>query len=129
MVHDFNKDPYSILMEIKDKFEFEAPQLLRGPLKLRNKDKYCRYHKDLGHDTNECNNLKRLLDKLAQKGMLDSYITRQKYKFAKREEARHKEAEEVVAVISGGFASGGPTVKGTKDHLRSLSQVMVSDKP
>lgn len=29
---------------------------------------------------------------------------------------------------AGGFAAGGPTMKGGKDYLRNLSQVMVSDK-
>ena len=61
-------------MEIKDKFEFKKPQPLRGPAKYRNKNKYCHYHKDVGHDTNDCINLKRLLDKLAEKGMLNSYV-------------------------------------------------------
>lgn len=120
-------------MEIKDKFEFEAPQPLRGPSRFRNSSKYCYYHKDVGHDTNDCNNLKRLLDKLAAKGMLEQYVVKSKYKFQRKDKHAKQDEDpetdpEVVAVISGGFASGGPTIKGTKEYLRSLSQVMVSDK-
>uniref|UniRef100_A0A803MS43 Uncharacterized protein n=1 Tax=Chenopodium quinoa TaxID=63459 RepID=A0A803MS43_CHEQI len=63
--YEFNKDCYSILMEIKDKFKFEKPQQLRGPDQYRNKNKYCHYHKHVGHDANDCINLKRLLHKLA----------------------------------------------------------------
>lgn len=48
LAYEFNKDSYTILMEIKDKFEFEAPQPLRGPTKYRNHNKYCQYHKDVG---------------------------------------------------------------------------------
>ncbi|XP_021726890.1 uncharacterized protein LOC110694036 [Chenopodium quinoa] len=76
--YEFNKDCYSILMEIKDKFEFEKPQPLRGPAQYKNKNKYYHYHKDVRHDTNDCINLKRLLDKLAEKGMLNSYVMKSK---------------------------------------------------
>lgn len=62
---EFSKDSHSIVMKIKDSFEFEAPQLLRSPMRFQNKDKYSDYQKNVGHDTNECNNPKRLLDKLA----------------------------------------------------------------
>ena len=70
-----------MLMEIKDKFESEAPQPLRAPPRFRNNNKYCHCHKDVGHDTNDCHHLKRLLDRLAGKGMLDKYVVKSKYKF------------------------------------------------
>ena len=128
--YEFNKEPHAILMEIKDKFDFEAPQPLRGSAKHRNTNKYCHYHKDVGHDTNDCFNLKKLLDRLAAKGMLEPYVKKSKFKFQRKVES-HQEGydtdPEVVAMISGGFASGGPTIRGTKESLRSLSQVMISE--
>ena len=130
-------------MEIKDKFEFEKPQPLRGPAQYRNKNKYCHYHKDVGHDTNDCINLKRLLDKLAEKGMLNSYVMKSKFTYTRtnntseqrQKNDKNKDKEDdgnntdsgFVAVISGGFASGGPTMKGIKQDARNLGKVMQMD--
>ncbi|KAL2898004.1 Tetraacyldisaccharide 4'-kinase, partial [Bienertia sinuspersici] len=88
---------------------------------------------DVGHTTNDCHNLKRLLDKLATKGMLEQYVVKSKYKFQRKDRQSQGDEgndtdPEVVAVITGGFASGGPTIKGTKDYMRKLPQVMVLDK-
>ena len=141
--YEFNKDGYSILMEIKDKFEFEKPQPLRGSAQYRNKNKYCHYHKDVGHDTNDCINLKRLLDKLADKGLLKPYVMKSKFTYKRTDNTSEKKQQSdkkndkeddgnstdsgFVAVISGGFASGGPTMKGIKQDARNLSNVMQTD--
>ncbi|XP_021765916.1 uncharacterized protein LOC110730419 [Chenopodium quinoa] len=134
-------------MEIKDKFEFEKPQPLRGPAQYRNKNKYCHYHKDVGHDTNDCINLKRLLDKLAEKGMLNSYVMKSKFTYTRKNNTsdqrqkndknndKNNDKEDdgnntdsgFVAVISGGFASGGPTMRGIKQDSRNLGKVMQMD--
>ena len=104
-------------MEIKDKFEFESPKPLRSPARFRNKDKYCHYHKDVGHNTNDCHNRKRLLDKLAEKGMLNSYVLKSKFTYKRTDNGDRKGKEKVdgyatdegvVAMISGGFTSEGP---------------------
>ncbi|XP_021749391.1 uncharacterized protein LOC110715125 [Chenopodium quinoa] len=141
--YEFNKDCFSILMEIKDKFEFEKPQPLRGLSQYMNKNKYCHYHKGVGHDTNDCINLKRLLDKLAEKGMLNSYVMKSKFTYTRtnntseqrQKNDKNKDKEDdgnsldssFVAVISRGFASGGPTMKGIKQDARNLGKVMQAD--
>ncbi|XP_021722578.1 uncharacterized protein LOC110690061 [Chenopodium quinoa] len=130
-------------MEIKDKFEFEKPQPLRGPAQYRNKKKYCHYHKDVGHNTNDCINLKRLLDKLAEKGMLNSFVMKSKFTYTltnntseqRQKNDKNKDKEDdgnitdsgFVAVISRGFASGGPTMRGIKQDARNLGKVMQMD--
>ncbi|XP_021728789.1 uncharacterized protein LOC110695870 [Chenopodium quinoa] len=140
---EFNKDCYSILMEIKDKFEFEKPQPVRGPTQYRNKNKYCHYHKDVGHDTNDCINLKRLLDKLDEKGMLNSYVMKSKFTYTRtnntsekrQKNDKNKDKEDdgnstdsgFVVVISGGFTSGVPTMKGIKQDAWNLGKVMQED--
>ncbi|XP_021739771.1 uncharacterized protein LOC110706178 [Chenopodium quinoa] len=138
--YQFNKDCYSFLMEIKDKFEFEKPQPLRGPAQYRNKNKYCHYHKDVGHDTNDCINLKRLLDMLAEKGMLNSYVMKSKFTYTRTDNTsekrqkndKNKDKEDdgnstdsgFVAVISEGFASGSPTMKVITQNAWNLGKVM-----
>ncbi|XP_021737540.1 uncharacterized protein LOC110704061 [Chenopodium quinoa] len=124
--YEFNKDSYSNLIEIKDDFEFEKPTSMRGSVQYTNKSKYWHYHKDVGHDTNECNNLKRLLDKLAEKGMLNSYLMKSKFTYTridnkfekKKQNEKKKDGNSMdsgfVVVISGGFAACGPTMREIK---------------
>ncbi|XP_021763664.1 uncharacterized protein LOC110728300 [Chenopodium quinoa] len=118
--------------EIKDKFEFENLQPLRGPAQYGNKNKYCHYyHKDVGHDTNDYINLKRLFDKLAEKGMLNSYVMNSKFTYTRTDNTSENKKKNdkddgnstnsgFMAVISGGFASGGPTMKGIKQNAWNL---------
>lgn len=70
-VYEFNKDFYSISMEIKDRIKLDKPQPLRGPARFIDKRKFCHYHNEIGHDTNDCLTLKWLLDKLAEKGFVE----------------------------------------------------------
>ena len=49
-------------------------------------------------------------------------------KSAKKSNDEMDSDQEVVMVIAGGFAAGEPTIKGNKDYVRNLSQVMMADK-
>ncbi|XP_057248901.1 uncharacterized protein LOC125494762 [Beta vulgaris subsp. vulgaris] len=131
---EFNKAQYSILMEIKDQHELKAPTEMKTPYRNRDKSKYCHFHKDCGHETNECKHLKRALEDLARKGKMNSYLPLSGRKFQKKDnrQGRRKDDEstdeDVVMVISGGFAAGGPTTRGHKNYLRELSQVMLTNQ-
>ncbi|XP_010684449.1 uncharacterized protein LOC104899008 [Beta vulgaris subsp. vulgaris] len=131
---EFSKDQYYILMEIKDQHELKAPAEMKTPYRNRDKSKYCHYHKDCGHETNECKHLKRALEDLACKGKMNSYLPQSSRKFQKKDnrQGRRKDDEstdeDVVMVISGGFAAGGPTNCGHKNYLRELSQVMLTNQ-
>ncbi|XP_048502975.2 uncharacterized protein LOC125498750 [Beta vulgaris subsp. vulgaris] len=132
---EFNKDQYSILMEIKDQYELKAPAEMKAPYRNRDKSKYCHFHKDCGHETNECKHLKRALQDLAHKGKMNSYLPQASRKFQKikdNRQGRRKEDEstdeDVVQKISGGFATGGPTNRGHKNYLRELSLIMLTNQ-
>ena len=45
-------------MQIKDDMSLKWPEKMKGGPSKRNKSKYCRFHQDHGHDTDECYNLK-----------------------------------------------------------------------
>ena len=47
-----------VLMQIKDDPSLKWPEKMKGDPNKRNKNKYCRFHRDHGHDTNECYDLK-----------------------------------------------------------------------
>ena len=47
-----------VLMQIKDNPSLKWPEKMNGDPNKRNRNKYCRFHRDHGHDTNECFDLK-----------------------------------------------------------------------
>ncbi|XP_010689471.1 uncharacterized protein LOC104903171 [Beta vulgaris subsp. vulgaris] len=131
---EFSEDQYSILMEIKDQHELKVPAEMKTPYRNRDKSKYCHFYKDCGHETNECKHLKRALEDLARKGKINSYLPQSSRKFQKKDsrQGRRKDDEstdeDVVMVISAGFAARGPTKRGHKNYLRELSQVMLTNQ-
>ena len=59
----------------------KAQNLIKKLVKLkslpekRNRDKYCRYYKDHGHDTEDCFKLKIAIKRLIDKGHLIEFVT------------------------------------------------------
>ena len=111
-------------MEIKYQHELKAPAEMKALYRNKDKSKYCHFHKDYGHETNECKNMKRALEDLARKGKMNSYLSQRGMKFQKRDSCQNKRKEsestdeDVVLVISGDFTVGGPTNRGHKNYLR-----------
>ncbi|XP_022846201.1 uncharacterized protein LOC111368940 [Olea europaea var. sylvestris] len=65
-------------MEIKDSRELKWPPRLRSLPDTRDKSKYCDFHRDHGHTTEDCLALKREIEALMRKGFLSSYINNDK---------------------------------------------------
>ena len=53
-----------ILMQIKDDPALKWPKPLSSSSKRKDLKKYCRFHKDHGHYTNECRDLKEQIKEL-----------------------------------------------------------------
>ena len=47
-----------VLMQIKDDPFLKWPEKMKGDPNKRNRNKYCRFHRDYRHDTDECFDLK-----------------------------------------------------------------------
>ncbi|GAV61697.1 hypothetical protein CFOL_v3_05224, partial [Cephalotus follicularis] len=86
-----------ILAVEQDKVPIQWPEKMRSPAEKRNTEKYCRYHRDHGHDTEECRQLKNQIEDLIRKGHLRKYIDRdapQGTREQRREEAPRQQEEQ-----------------------------------
>ncbi|GAV71707.1 hypothetical protein CFOL_v3_15197, partial [Cephalotus follicularis] len=75
----------------------QCPEKLRTPAENRSVEKYCRYHRDHGHDTEECRQLKNQIEDLIRKGHLRKYVDRdapQGRREQRREEAPRQQEEQ-----------------------------------
>ena len=66
--------PSKILMQVKNDPILRWPKPMRSNPEVRNKRKYCHFHKDYGHDTNECHDLKNQVKNLIQQGKLKRFV-------------------------------------------------------
>ena len=56
---------------------FRRADTMRGPKSKRDPNKYCRYHRDQGHTTEECRQLKDEIEGLISRGYLRQYVRNQ----------------------------------------------------
>ena len=68
-----------ILMQIKDEHYLKWLKPLHSSPHIRNKNKYCRFHKDHGHYTEDCRDLKEQIEELIRKGKLQKYVKNGEY--------------------------------------------------
>ena len=111
-----------ILTEIKDEQILKWPRLLHSSPSVRDKRKYYRFHKDHGHYTEDCRDLKEQIEELIQKGKLQKYIKKgdsSKYKDSNKDHRegpqrdedrippRPQSAKGEIGTITGGPSTGG----------------------
>ena len=64
-------------MEVKDQEYFQLPQKMQAPLHKKDQRKYCRFHRDHKHDTDECILLKDEIEALIRCGCLVRFVANQ----------------------------------------------------
>ncbi|GJY01717.1 reverse transcriptase domain-containing protein [Tanacetum coccineum] len=99
------KTPKEILaMEI---VKFKAPPPMTGPVENRNKNKFCEFHGDKGHSTNECIHLRKQIEEAVKSGQLSHFVKEIKQggkrgeqaKTAKKGEAPNKEKATAIFMV------------------------------
>ena len=93
-----------VLMQIKDNPSLKWLEKMKGDPNKRNRNKYYRFHRDHGYDTNECFNLKQQIENLIKQGKLRNFLGRdhkdEKLK-GKLEESSWPPLGEIRVIIAG----------------------------
>ncbi|XP_010245798.1 PREDICTED: uncharacterized protein LOC104589244 [Nelumbo nucifera] len=118
-----NMPQSEVLMQIRDRNYIRWPEKMNTQSNKRNHNKYCKFHRDHGHDTENCFNLCNHIEDLIRRGYLDGFIKSEKLA---HEERHTKDARPlprapptgVIHVISGGIAAGGESSSGRKKYVR-----------
>ncbi|KAL0437768.1 UNVERIFIED_CONTAM: hypothetical protein Sradi_0484700 [Sesamum radiatum] len=122
----------------------ERQGIVQWPLQMREipkrmkSDRYCLFHKDRGHSTEECLHLKDEIDKLIRRGYLKEYVDRNNQsregnsrppREGREREARQNQPNQdnppttrVIGVIFAGPA-GGDSAQARKAALRSANNI------
>ncbi|XP_022851090.1 uncharacterized protein LOC111372895 [Olea europaea var. sylvestris] len=112
--------------------ELKWPARMRSPPQSRDMSKYCEFHRDHGHTTENCKALQREIEALIKRGLLSSYVGNDKRPKNDCGTERASEAKRdgqptarIINIIVGGIASGGDSNTGRKQYAR---QYMTSSK-
>ena len=88
--------------------------------------KYCEFHKDQGHRTDDCIQLKKEIEFLIRRGYLHRYVAPEDRNQAppppphQPAPTQNQQPLGEINVISGGFVGGGESSSARKAHLRSI---------
>ncbi|XP_075635274.1 uncharacterized protein LOC142607610 [Castanea sativa] len=66
-----------MLLKIQDQHYLQWPKPLHSSPNVRDKNKYCRFHKDHSHYTEDCRDLKGQIEELIQNGKLQKYVKKE----------------------------------------------------
>ena len=107
---------------------------------IRDNTRYCEFHRDYGHRTDDCIQLKREIEYLIRRGYLRRFIAseNQSHNQAQNQApaqqpppqqttTQHQQPLGEIHVISGGFAGGGESSSARKAHLRSIRSAEIGE--
>ncbi|RZS14676.1 hypothetical protein BHM03_00046436 [Ensete ventricosum] len=115
--HDCTKD-VAEGQPIREKGLLKTPNPLRSRANDQDNKCYCRFHRDYGHDTEECYDFKNQIEDLIYRDHLDRYIMKP------RETSLHPKSPvgRHIDVIVGGPTTGGVSSSARKAYARTEVQ-------
>ncbi|XP_022143492.1 uncharacterized protein LOC111013369 [Momordica charantia] len=111
----------------------KRPEKLQGDQEKRNKDKYCHFHRDHGHDTSNCWELKRQIEDLIQDGYFKKFVGKPRFNTVEKKEERKRSRmpprqdnrPAVINTIFGGPSGGQSGNKRKELALEARRQVCI----
>ena len=102
---------------------------MKGDPNKRNRNKYCRFHRDHGHDTDECFDLKQQIENLIRQGKLRNFIGRN-YKDEKLkanvEESSRPPLGEIRMIVRESLT--GQSSRSKKTYLKVVHNIQLSGR-
>ena len=121
-----------VLMQIKDEEALTYPGKLKGDPNRHSRDKYCRFHRDHGHDTTDCYNLKQQIEALIKQGKLQKFVKKERVDQPPQEQNPRRDNERPkppigdIRMIIGGTAATRSSKKACKTYLRMVQNVQLT---
>ena len=111
-------------MQIKDDLSLKWLEKVKGDHNKYNKNKYCRFHRDHGHNKDECYDLKQQIENLIRQGKLKIFLGQDhkddKFK-GKVEEPSRPPLGEIRVIVGGTLV--GQSSKSRKTYLKVVQNV------
>ena len=120
-----------ILMDIEKDRDLRWPKPLKSDPEKRNKNAFCRFHKDTGHNTDDCRQLKDEIEFLIRRGKLSKF-TKDGNRDKRDDNERNNDARDrnpqprgpVINMIFGGLTAAGSSRNSRKAYAREVMQVV-----
>ena len=131
-----------VLREVRNEQFLRWPTQMKSNPTARNNTKYCEFHRDYRHRTDDCIQLKREIEYLIRRGYLRHFISpenqpqnqaqnqalaQQPPSPPRQTTTQHQQPLGEIHVISGGFTGGGESSSARKAHLRSIRSAEIEE--
>ncbi|XP_065615885.1 uncharacterized protein LOC111986047 [Quercus suber] len=106
------------------------PGKLKGDPSKRSRDKYCRFHRDHGHDTTDCYDLKQQIEALIRQGKLQKFIRKERMDPPPQEQQPRRDNERPRSLFGDiRMIVGGTSTARTSKKAGSVSKIARRDSP
>lgn len=119
-------------MQIKDEGALTFPRKLKSDPTKQSRNKYCCFHRDHGHDTADCYDLKQQIETLIKEGKLQKFVSKERTNTHPREQAPRWENDHPrppvgdIRMIVRGTTTIGSSKKARKTYLRMVQNVQLT---
>ena len=112
-------------MQIKDDTTLTWPGKLKGDPSKRSREKYFHFHRDHGHDTSECYDLKQQIETFIRQGKLPRFVNKERADPPQEQVARMDNEHlrppiRDIRMIIGGTTVSGLSKKARKTYFRMV---------
>ncbi|XP_074369539.1 uncharacterized protein LOC141710961 [Apium graveolens] len=111
-----NTDMATILAVLKTYPTYRPPRPMNPNRPPSNK--YCEFHEDTGHNTEQCFQLTNLIEDKVRSGQLAHYA-----ETTQSRRHQHHDPDRVINVISGGYSAGGSSNNSKKLYMRDVYRI------